>query len=290
MSSQIRLVKSWIDAAQRVVVLTGAGISTESGIPDFRGPKGVWTSNPTAEKQSTLQHYLADPQVRQAAWQSRLNHPAWLAGPNSGHRAIHQLEQRGKLHALITQNIDGLHQQAGHADDRVIEVHGTMRRVMCWDCGRRLPMPEVLERVRAGEPDPHCLDCGGILKSDTISFGQAMVPEVIEAAFAAAAEADLLAGHRQHAAGLSGGLGGAAGQTGGRAGRDHQQPGHTDGWAGRRGVARCHRDRVAAHLWTLNADHNRPSNEAGGHLHITLCAALHGGSARCLQRPRAWAN
>ena len=191
-SDPLERIRSWIDAARRIVVLTGAGISTDSGIPDFRGPHGVWTTNPAAEKQSTLQNYLADPQVRRAAWQSRMNHPAWSAGPNNGHRAIFELEQRGKLHALITQNIDGLHQQAGHAQASVIEVHGTMRRAMCWQCGVRLPMPDVLARVRAGEADPPCLECGGILKSDTISFGQAMVPEVIDAAMAAAAQADLL--------------------------------------------------------------------------------------------------
>lgn len=188
----IQIVKSWIDQAQRVVVLTGAGISTDSGIPDFRGPQGVWTANPAAEKLSTLQNYLADPAVRRAAWQSRLAHPAWTARPNRGHLALLDLERRGKLHALITQNIDELHQQAGHAPERVIEVHGTMRRVMCWGCRQRGPMQEVLARVRAGEPDPSCLDCGGILKSDTISFGQAMVPEVIERAMQAAQEADLL--------------------------------------------------------------------------------------------------
>jgi NAD-dependent deacetylase len=186
------LVQSWIAAARRVVVLTGAGISTDSGIPDFRGPQGVWTRNPAAEKQSTLQHYLADPQVRKAAWRSRMDHPAWTALPNRGHRALLALERRGTLHALITQNIDELHHLAGHAPDRVIEVHGTMRRVMCWGCGQRTPMPEVLERVRAGEEDPHCLACGGILKSDTISFGQALVPEVIDRAMTVAAEADLL--------------------------------------------------------------------------------------------------
>ncbi len=191
-SDPSELVKAWIADARRIVVLTGAGISTDSGIPDFRGPQGVWTTNPAAEKQSTLQNYLADPQVRRAAWQSRIDHPAWKAGPNSGHRAIFELERRGKLHALITQNIDGLHQLAGHAQDRVIEVHGTMRRVMCWTCGARQPMLAVIERVRAGEPDPHCLECGGILKSDTISFGQAMVPEVIDKAMLVAAEADLL--------------------------------------------------------------------------------------------------
>jgi len=181
-----------IDAARRVVVLTGAGISTDSGIPDFRGPKGVWTRNPAAEKQSTIQHYLADPEVRKAAWRSRLDSPAWSAEPNAGHRALVALERRGLLHALVTQNIDELHQRAGSSPDKVIEVHGSMRRVMCWQCGRRAPMEEALARVRGGDDDPHCLACGGILKSDTISFGQALVPEVIDRAMTAAAEADLL--------------------------------------------------------------------------------------------------
>jgi len=188
----IERVASWVAHARSVVVLTGAGISTDSGIPDFRGPQGVWTANPAAEKQSTLQNYLADAQVRQAAWRSRIASPLWVAQPNRGHRALLELEKRGKLHALITQNVDELHQQAGHAPDRIIEVHGTMRRAMCWGCGERTPMQDVLERVRGGECDPRCLACGGILKSDTISFGQALVPAVIERAMTAAAEADLL--------------------------------------------------------------------------------------------------
>ena len=191
-SLAIPTVRRWVDAAQRIVVLTGAGISTDSGIPDFRGPQGVWTRNPVAEKQSTLQIYLADPEVRKAAWRSRLDHAAWSALPNRGHRALVALEERGKLHALITQNIDELHQIAGHSRDRVIEVHGTMRRVMCWGCGARAPMQDALARVRAGEADPACLACGGVLKSDTVSFGQALVPEVIARAFAVAGEADLL--------------------------------------------------------------------------------------------------
>lgn len=187
----VRTVRGWVEGARRIVVLTGAGISTDSGIPDFRGPQGVWTRNPAAEAQSTLQHYLADPAVRRAAWQARLAHPAWTAPPNAGHRALLALEKRGTLHALITQNIDELHQRAGHAT-KVIEVHGTVRRVMCWRCGRRAPMEEALARVRAGEADPACPACGGIQKSDTISFGQALVPEVIALAMQRAAEADLL--------------------------------------------------------------------------------------------------
>ena len=179
-----------MDEAEQVVVLTGAGISTDSGIPDFRGPQGLWTKDPLAEKLSNIHHYLADPFVRMAAWRNRLASPAWNAKPNAGHIALVHLEKRGKLHALITQNIDELHQIAGNSPERVIEVHGTMRRFMCWGCGMRGPMQAVLERVRAGEEDPQCRDCGGILKSDTISFGQQLVPEVIDRAMQAAAKAD----------------------------------------------------------------------------------------------------
>ncbi len=172
-------------------MLSGAGISTDSGIPDFRGPQGLWTRNPVAEKMSNIHYYLADPEVRKASWQNRLSSPAWDAKPNAGHRALVHLEEKGKLHALITQNIDELHQIAGNSAERVIEVHGTMRKFMCWGCGMRGSMQLVLERVKAGEEDPHCRDCGGILKSDTISFGQQLVPEVIDRAMQAAGEADL---------------------------------------------------------------------------------------------------
>jgi NAD-dependent deacetylase len=150
----------------------------------------VWTKNPVAEKMSNIHYYLADPEVRKASWQNRLSSPAWSARPNPGHLALVALEKQGKLHALITQNIDELHQLAGNSPERVIEVHGTMRRFVCWGCGMRGPMQRVLERVRAGEADPHCRDCGGILKSDTISFGQQLVPEVIDRAMQAAGEAD----------------------------------------------------------------------------------------------------
>lgn len=182
----------WVAAAQRIVVFTGAGISTDSGIPDFRGPNGVWTKNPAAEKASTLQHYLADAELRKLAWQTRLHSPAWSAQPNAAHRALLSLENDGRLLAIVTQNIDELHQRAGHDPAKVIEVHGTMHWSRCWGCGDRRPMPEVLERVRAGDPDPACDLCGGVLKSDTISFGQALVPEVIEAALQAADTCDLL--------------------------------------------------------------------------------------------------
>ena len=190
-TADLEKVRGWVDRAVRVVVLTGAGISTESGIPDFRGPQGLWTKNPKAEKLSNIHSYLSDPEVRKASWKARLEHTAWNAQPNAGHLALAALEKRGKLHALITQNIDELHQMASNSPDKVIEVHGTMRKVVCMACGMTAPMHQALDRVRAGEEDPPCRDCGGILKSATISFGQALVPEVIERALRAAAEADV---------------------------------------------------------------------------------------------------
>lgn len=185
-------VRGWVDGAERVVVLTGAGISTDSGIPDFRGPQGVWTKNPGAEKLATLQNYLADPDVRRRAWRVRLESAAVLAQPNAGHLALVALERRGKLHALITQNVDGLHQIAGTSPERVIEIHGTTREVTCMSCGERAPMERALVRVRAGEEDPACRTCGGILKSATISFGQALVQADLARAGEAARRADLL--------------------------------------------------------------------------------------------------
>ncbi|HEX2678329.1 MAG TPA: Sir2 family NAD-dependent protein deacetylase [Polyangiales bacterium] len=191
-AAELERVRGWLSSAQRVVVLTGAGISTESGIPDFRGPQGVWTKNPGAEKLSNLSHYMADKDVRRRAWQARLQHEAWNAQPNAGHRAMVTLEQSGKLHALITQNIDGLHRRAGSSPERTIEIHGTIHEVVCMACGVRGPMSETLDRVRAGEDDPPCTSCGGILKSATISFGQALVAEDLRRADRAARSCDLL--------------------------------------------------------------------------------------------------
>ena len=188
----IETVRDWIDASERVVVITGAGISTDSGIPDFRGPQGVWTRNPQAEKMATLQHYMADPDVRKRAWQSRLESPAWQAKPNAGHLALVALERRGKLDTLITQNVDGLHRLAGNSPERIVEVHGTMLDVVCMACGERAPMERALARVRAGEEDPACRSCGGILKSATISFGQGLVAEDLQRAQRAAHQCDLM--------------------------------------------------------------------------------------------------
>jgi len=191
-SAIIESVRAWVDAARRVVVLTGAGISTDSDIPDFRGPNGVWTRNPAAERLSDIRYYTADSEVRKASWRGRIEHPAWSAKPNAGHLAVVALERRGKLHALITQNIDGLHLRAGNSRERVIEVHGNLHQAICLSCGWKGAMQTVLTRVRAGDEDPRCETCGGILKSDTISFGQALVPEVIDRAMQSAHETDLL--------------------------------------------------------------------------------------------------
>ena len=188
---EVERVREMVRGAAAVTVLTGAGISTDSGIPDFRGPNGIWTKNPAAERMSDLSAYVADPDVRRRAWQSRRTHPAWTAEPNAGHRALVDLERAGRLRALVTQNIDGLHQRAGSSPEKVIEVHGTIWWVQCLSCEVRTPMAETLARVDAGEEDPPCLICGGLLKSATISFGQRLDNDVLDAAAAAAYECDL---------------------------------------------------------------------------------------------------
>lgn len=188
----VEQVRTWVGAASRIVVLTGAGISTDSGIPDFRGPQGVWTRNPGAERMSNIRDYVADAEVRKQVWRGRLASPAWAARPNPGHMALVSLELRGRLHTLVTQNTDELHQRAGNDPAKVVELHGTMRKVTCLSCGDRGPMEPVLERVRSGDEDPHCHRCGGILKSATISFGQDLVSEDLERARTAAADCDLL--------------------------------------------------------------------------------------------------
>jgi NAD-dependent deacetylase len=186
------VVRGWIDEAERVVVLTGAGISTDSGIPDFRGPQGLWTKDPKAEKSAHIDVYMSDPEVRKRSWQTRIGWMERQPEPNPGHRAIVDLERRGKLHTLVTQNIDELHQRAGSDPDKVIEIHGTMRQVMCMSCDERAPMEKAIARVQAGEEDPPCRTCGGILKSATISFGQNLVRADLERAERAALGADLV--------------------------------------------------------------------------------------------------
>jgi NAD-dependent deacetylase len=188
----LQTARRLIDEARAIVVLTGAGVSTDSGIPDFRGPQGLWTRNPEAEKMATLQHYVADAEVRKRAWRSRLDSPALTAEPNAGHKALVDLERRGTLLALLTQNVDGLHQRAGSSPALVVEIHGTAREVTCLSCGERAPMERALARVRAGEDDPPCRTCGGILKSATISFGQSLVAEDLRRAERAARACDVM--------------------------------------------------------------------------------------------------
>jgi NAD-dependent deacetylase len=187
----VETVAGWLREARRVTVLTGAGISTDSGIPDFRGPNGLWTKNPEAARMATLQDYVADPEVRRRAWQSRKTHPAWTAEPNAAHRALVDLDKTGRLFGVVTQNIDELHQRAGLAHDKVIEVHGTVWWAQCLTCGVRTPMADELARVSDELPDPPCTLCGGILKSATISFGQPLDPDVLDAAAWAATTCDL---------------------------------------------------------------------------------------------------
>jgi NAD-dependent deacetylase len=198
-ASEVARARSLLAHARRVVVLTGAGISTDSGIPDFRGPQGVWTKNPEAEKMATLQAYVSDPELRQRSWQNRLTSPMWDSEPNAGHAALVVLERSGRLDTLVTQNIDGLHQKAGTDPARMVEIHGSALDVVCLRCGDRQPAEPVHERVRGGEADPACTvagrdgeACGGILKSATISFGQSLVPGDLFRAEEAAAACDLL--------------------------------------------------------------------------------------------------
>ena len=184
-------IAHWLANARYVTVLTGAGISTDSGIPDFRGPNGVWTKNPDAEKTATLQYYLSDPEVRRRAWQNRITSGMWSADPNAAHRALVELERMDRLHALVTQNVDGLHHAAGQSDEIVVEIHGNVREVKCMTCGWRGPMHDTLERVRSGEADPECTACGGILKSATISFGEDLVADDLMRSQIAAGRADV---------------------------------------------------------------------------------------------------
>ncbi len=192
LDEEIEAVRGWLADAREIAVLTGAGISTDSGIPDFRGPQGLWTKNPEAEKMATLQVYMADPEVRKRSWQWRLETQQNKREPNVGHRALISLERSGRLHTLVTQNVDGLHQAAGSDPSKIVEIHGTLNEVECLACAERAPMSRALDRVIAGEEDPECRSCGGILKSATISFGQGLVARDLERADRAAQECDLL--------------------------------------------------------------------------------------------------
>jgi NAD-dependent deacetylase len=175
-----------------VAILSGAGISTDSGIPDYRGPAGLWRRDPEAEKLVTYEHYMADPALRRRSWLMRRESPVWKARPNAAHLAVAELERRDGLAVrVVTQNVDGLHQLAGVPERKVLELHGTARRVVCTGCGVRTTMEEALARVAAGEDDPPCRDCGGILKSATVMFGQALDPAVLADAIAVTRAAEV---------------------------------------------------------------------------------------------------
>ncbi|MFJ4822659.1 SIR2 family NAD-dependent protein deacylase [Streptomyces bacillaris] len=162
-----------------VAILSGAGISTDSGIPDYRGPNGVWRKDPEAEKLVTYDFYMADPEIRRRSWLLRRSTHAANPEPNAAHRALVELERSGTPVRVITQNVDGLHQLAGLPDRKVLELHGSARRVVCTRCHARSSMAEALARVDAGEPDPACTVCGGILKAATVMFGERLDPRVL---------------------------------------------------------------------------------------------------------------
>ena len=183
---------SLLRAADRVAALTGAGISTDSGIPDFRGPEGLWTVDPTAERLTHWPTYRDDPVVRRRSWQWRVHNPALRAEPNASHRALARLATAGPLVGLATQNTDGLHVAAGTPRDLVKELHGTMREVECTACSWRDGMDWAVARVlEEGEEDPRCPQCGAITKAATVMFGQALPEEELAAAADAAHDCDL---------------------------------------------------------------------------------------------------
>ena len=172
------------------MIFTGAGMSTESGIPDFRSPGGTWTRM----QPISFQDYISDPQARRLSWQRRLEmEETWnTVQPNGGHRAVADLVARGKASHVITQNIDGLHQQSGVPDDRLIELHGSTRHAKCLDCGMRVEIDDVLAHVKAFGDAPVCVKCGGLVKTATISFGQPMPEGEMARADAAVRACDLM--------------------------------------------------------------------------------------------------
>ncbi|MFC9294913.1 NAD-dependent deacetylase [Streptomyces sp. NPDC057011] len=169
-----------------VAVFSGAGMSTDSGIPDYRGPQGLWRREPDAEKLVTYAYYMADPEIRRRSWLMRAELGALGARPNTAHLAVAELERGGTPVRVITQNVDGLHQLAGMPARKVFELHGSARSVVCTACHARSAMDEALARVAAGEPDPACLACGGILKAATVMFGERLDPVVLGQAMAVA--------------------------------------------------------------------------------------------------------
>jgi NAD-dependent deacetylase len=187
--SDIAELSRLLRAARRGVVFTGAGISTESGIPDFRSPGGIWTKMMPVQ----YQDYVSDPQVRRVSWQHRFEmEETWNRMlPNDGHRSVAELVARGIIGHVITQNIDNLHQASGVPDDKVIELHGNTRHAKCLNCGARVEIADIREHFDRHGDAPDCLKCGGIVKTTTISFGQPMPEGEMARAEAASLKADL---------------------------------------------------------------------------------------------------
>ena len=185
-----RMARELIAGASRIVGFTGAGISTESGVPDFRSPDGVWARNRTVD----FQEFLSSEDGRVEYWRQKVaTWPAMReARPNAGHYAFVELHTQGRLDVLVTQNIERLHQRSGLPADKVLELHGTTTEAVCLDCGDRIPSDEACRRVEGGEKAPRCRLCGGPLKPATISFGQSMPLDVMTRAQAAAEACDLL--------------------------------------------------------------------------------------------------
>jgi NAD-dependent deacetylase len=174
----------------RAVIFTGAGISTESGIPDFRSPGGIWTQMAPIY----FDEFLASEEARRETWRRRfaMQDMFGAAKPNAGHLAVAELVRRGKVTHVITQNIDGLHQKAGNSADRVIELHGTTHDIVCMKSGHRFTGEEIQIRLEAGEEDPHCPICGGVLRTSTILFGEALPKTALERALALSQHTDLM--------------------------------------------------------------------------------------------------
>lgn len=191
MEETIQKVADWIRASRKVVVFTGAGVSTESGIPDFRSPGGVWQKyNP---EDFYYQKFLTQEEAREKYWQMSKEFfpPVRQAQPNAAHRAVTELEKMGKLDCVITQNVDSLHQRAGTSPEKVIELHGTAISVSCLSCRKKYPREEIQAWLMEGVRVPRCKDCQGILKPDTVAFGQPMPPRETAEAFDRARACDL---------------------------------------------------------------------------------------------------
>ncbi|MEU4145546.1 SIR2 family NAD-dependent protein deacylase [Streptomyces parvulus] len=167
-----------------VAILSGAGVSTDSGIPDYRGPNGLWRRDPEAEKLVTYEYYMGDPEIRRRSWLMRRANRTLGAEPNAAHRAVAELERSGVPVRVITQNVDGLHQRAGLPARKVLELHGSALSYVCTGCRTRGPMADALARIDAGEDDPPCLECGSVLKPATVMFGERLDPVVMGEALA----------------------------------------------------------------------------------------------------------